>query len=92
MAWSVRVKKKAVKKARELPRTAKENLFALMREMEESGPVRGNWKNYSKLGKNRHHCHIKGGHPAYVAVWEESEGEINLIEVTYAGTHEDAPY
>ncbi|WP_332308295.1 hypothetical protein [Desulfonatronovibrio magnus] len=63
-----------------------------MIEMEKSGLVRGNWPNYSKLGKNKHHCHLKGGKPTYVAVWEEREEEINLVEVTYAGTHENAPY
>jgi len=28
MAWVVRVKKKAIKKAREMPKAAKENLFS----------------------------------------------------------------
>lgn len=57
-----------------------------------TGPVRGNWPNYGKLGPGRHHCHLKKGHPTYVAVWEESPEGIKLIEVTYAGTHERAPY
>lgn len=35
--------------------------------------------------------HIKKGRPTYVVVWEEVEGEIQLVEVTYAGTHEKAP-
>ncbi len=30
--------------------------------------------------------------PTYVAVWEESAGEVRLIEVTYVGTHAKAPY
>ncbi|ACV69176.1 hypothetical protein [Desulfohalobium retbaense] len=92
MGWKVQIKKKVRKKAREFPRVAKENLLTLIWEMEEAGPVRGNWPNYSKLGYNRHHCHIKGGQPTYMAIWEEIEGDINLIEVTYAGTHEKAPY
>lgn len=28
----------------------------------------------------------------YIAVWEERDREIRLVEVTYAGTHEKAPY
>lgn len=32
------------------------------------------------------------GHPTYVAIWEIMDKEIRLIEVTYAGTHEKAPY
>ena len=45
-----------------------------------------------EAGENRHHCHIKKGRPTYVAVWEEMDGAIQLIEVTYVGTHEKAPY
>ena len=63
-----------------------------MREIETDGPVRGNWPNYGKLDKDRHHCHLKKGRPSYVAVWELKDKEICLVEVTYAGTHEKAPY
>ncbi len=52
----------------------------------------GNWSNYGKLGRNRHHCHLKKGHPTYVAVWEVKGYEIKLVEVTYVGSHEKAPY
>jgi len=50
-----------------LPKAVKESLVTLLFEMEVAGPVRGNWPNYGKLGKGRHHCHIKKGHPTYVA-------------------------
>jgi hypothetical protein len=63
-----------------------------MADMELNGPVRGEWPNYSKLGISRHHCHIKKGRPTYVAVWEEAKNEIRLVEVTYVGTYEKAPY
>jgi hypothetical protein len=56
------------------------------------GPVGGNWPNYSRLGVDQHHCHFKKGRPCYVAVWEEKDKQIRLVEVTYAGTHEKAPY
>lgn len=92
MSWTVRVKKKAMKRAREMPQVARANLQSLMRSIEESGPVRGDWPHYSKLGPNKHHCHLKEGQPTYVAVWEEIGEQINLVEVTYAGTHEKAPY
>ena len=75
-----------------LPEKVKRILVLLIAEMEAQGPVRGNWPNYSKLGVRRHHCHLKKGRPTYVAVWEESPEGIQLIEVTYAGTHERAPY
>ncbi|MCL1886740.1 MAG: cytotoxic translational repressor of toxin-antitoxin stability system [Betaproteobacteria bacterium] len=67
-------------------------LAALMGEIEMKGPVRGNWPNYSKLADRRHHCHLKKGKPTYVAVWEAFETGIRIVEVTYAGTHEKAPY
>ncbi|WP_338032555.1 hypothetical protein [Desulfocurvibacter africanus] len=63
-----------------------------MLEIEKEGPVRGNWPNYSKLGPEKHHCHLKKGNPTYVAVWEERDRQVRLVEVTYAGTHEKAPY
>jgi hypothetical protein len=44
------------------------------------------------LSHDRHHCHLKKGKPTYVAVWEVKNREIRLIEVTYVGTHEKAPY
>lgn len=75
-----------------LPKRAIRNPVALIREIELSGPVRGNWPNYGPLGHNRRHCHIKKGSPTYVAVWEVGDKEIKLVEVTYAGTHQNAPY
>lgn len=64
----------------------------LIRDIEAHGPVRGNWPNYSKLNPNQQHCHLKGGHPTYVAIWEVVQKEVKLIEVTNVGTHEKAPY
>ncbi|MDR2695259.1 MAG: cytotoxic translational repressor of toxin-antitoxin stability system [Deltaproteobacteria bacterium] len=90
--WHVRLSKKAEKSLGRLPRPVLQTLTALMRQMEKSGPVRGDWANYGKLGFKRHHCHIKKGKPTYVAVWEELESGIQIVEVTYAGTHEKAPY
>ncbi len=90
--WQVRLSKKADKGAAKLPKPVRANLAALMKQIEMQGPVRGDWPNYSKPGPNLHHCHLKKGQPSYVAVWEEIATEIRLVEVTYAGTHEKAPY
>jgi len=68
MPWMVDVNKKVQKQYPTLPKGVKESLFTLLFEMEMPGPVRGNWPNYGKLGRGRHHCHIKKGHPTYVAV------------------------
>ena len=92
MTWTVISKKKIRKNIVKLPIAVKESLFALLMEIERGGPVRGNWPNYGKILKNRHHCHLKKGRPTYVAVWEVTKGHIRLVEVIYVGSHEKAPY
>jgi hypothetical protein len=94
MSWIVAYSRKAAKQYGDLPSVVQDRLDALTAEIELSGPVRGNWKNYSKLEgrKWQHHCHIKTGKPTYVAVWEETDETVKLVEVVYAGTHEKAPY
>jgi hypothetical protein len=77
---------KARKQTGKLPERLRELLFQLVRDIEASGPVRGDWPNYSKLSQNRHHCHLKKGYPTYVAVWTEDHGTIS-VEIIYAGTH-----
>ena len=86
------MKKKADKQKEKLPEKVKSALLFLMHEISRSGPVRGDWPNYGKLAPGRHHCHIKKGRPTYVAVWEERDGTVSLVEITYVGTHEKAPY
>ncbi|HPQ44239.1 MAG TPA: cytotoxic translational repressor of toxin-antitoxin stability system [Syntrophales bacterium] len=92
MTWTVIEKHSLNKQVRKLPVTVQNLLIALKRDMEEYGPIRGNWPNFSRLQDNRYHCHLKKGHPTYVAIWEVMDKEIRLIEVIYAGTHEKAPY
>ena len=90
--WQVNLTRAARKQRELLPKGIQEQLVFLIRNMEEYGPVRGDWPNYGKLKPKQHHCHLKKGRPTYVAVWEERDREIRLIEVTYVGTHEKAPY
>lgn len=92
MAWTVLLSRQAAKQISRLPLAVRKNLITLMREIEVAGPVRGNWPNFGPLGKERYHCHLKKGHPTYVAVWQLLDKAIRLVEVTYAGTHERAPY
>lgn len=92
MAWTVNFSKKSSKQFEKLPRAVQDAAALLIAEMRNAGPVRGNWSNYSKLSGSRHHCHLKKGNPTYVAVWREDAGGIQIIEVTYVGTHEKAPY
>lgn len=90
--WQVQVTRKVSKELHKLPKGVYDALRLLILDIEQSGPVRGNWKNYSKLGPTKHHCHIKTGRPTYVAVWEEINGEVRIVEMNYVGTHERAPY
>jgi len=92
MTWNVHFSRQAQKQTTRLPVKIQGILQALVIDLEENGPVRGNWSNYGKLTGRRHHCHLKKGKPCYVAVWEVADKEIKLIEVVYAGTHEGAPY
>jgi len=93
VAWKVSIPKKTEKQIKKLPKRVQKAMTLLVTEIENSGPVRGNWPNYGKLTRLTHHCHLKKGKaPTYVAVWSEVEGKIKLVEVTYAGTHEKAPY
>ncbi len=91
MAWIVRLHRKAEKQALKLPRSVLNVLYVLMENIRQHGPVRGDWPNYSKLDGGRHHCHLKKGHPTFVAVWTEDKQTIT-VEIIYAGTHEKAPY
>lgn len=92
MTWTVEFSAKAQKGLRKLPARVRKSLALLLADIVDGGPVRGDWPNYGKLAPGRHHCHLKKGKPTYVAVWEERDGEIRLVEVTYVGTHEKAPY
>jgi len=92
MSFQVRYKKKVEKHIDKLPKKIKQRLFALA-DLEDMGPVRRNWPNYSKLGKPKggvikHHCHLDR---SWVACWTHEEETI-LIEVYYVGSRESAPY
>ncbi len=92
MTWTVTYSRQAEKQRVKLPERIKAVLDALILEIMSSGPARINWKNYSKLSNGDHHCHLKKGQPTYVAVWQVTDKTIKLVEVTYVGTHEKAPY
>ena len=92
MKWQVTYSRNAVKLRQKLPERVKSVLDALIIDIRATGPTRGDWPNYSKLSDGSHHCHLKKGHPTYVAVWRVKDNEIHFVEFTYVGTHEKAPY
>lgn len=63
MTWQVILSTRAEKQIERLSVNIKTRLFYLLAEIEQSGPIRGNWPNYGKLDDTRHHCHIRKGKP-----------------------------
>lgn len=53
MVWEVQIRRKAGKNIDRLPAPIKAALTILIREMEFKGPIRGNWPNYGRLGRDR---------------------------------------
>jgi len=94
-AWTVRLSSKSRRQKEKLPPDIAANLLALLIQLELAGPVQPKWPHYGKLGgqkKETHHCHLNRGRPTYVAVWRIEDKQIKLMEITYVGTHENAPY
>jgi mRNA-degrading endonuclease RelE of RelBE toxin-antitoxin system len=90
--WEVQLTAAAAKQKKSLPDRIEIIFDRLLGEMEKCGPIRTNWKNYSKLSNISHHCHLKKGKTTYVACWRVEDRKIKIIEVYYVGTHEKAPY
>jgi mRNA-degrading endonuclease RelE of RelBE toxin-antitoxin system len=61
MAWNVVYSRKAAKLRKKVPERIKAVLDALIIDICVTGPIRGDWPNYSKLSGGLHHCHLKKG-------------------------------
>ena len=94
MGWKVVLNNRSAKNYKKLPESIKDSFDTLVCEIMEIGPVRGNWRHYSKLSSIKHHCHLTPSKrkPTYVACWAVINKEHKLVEVYYVGTHEKAPY
>ncbi len=89
MDWQVVISRKAAKRSKKLPKKVWELFEALLLDLSKMGPIQHEWPNYSKLTLGRYHCHLNY---SFVAVWEVIDNEIKIVEVTYVGSREDAPY
>lgn len=89
VSWKVNVSKKAAKRAKKLPKKVMDLFEVLLLDLAKIGPAQPEWANYSKLTHGRYHCHLNY---SFVAVWEVIDNEIRILEVTYVGSREDAPY
>ncbi|GHV57825.1 hypothetical protein FACS189460_5010 [Deltaproteobacteria bacterium] len=94
--WTVKIHSKVGKNLPNLPPAILSLFEQLARALQANGPVAKDWPHYGKIrGQHKrdvHHCHLKRGRPTYVSVWWEVKDEGQTIEVTYVGTHENAPY
>ena len=89
--WVVELTAKADKAKEKLPNKIQDLASLLLKELEITGPIQRNWKNFGPLSDISYHCHIKKGKPTYVACWRVDKKR-KMIEVYYVGTHEGAPY
>ena len=93
--WEVRFSHKAAKQKGKLPQAIHDSLLGLATHMELSGPMQPSWRNFSKMRNKRgeyYHCHLNGGKPRYVAIWTVADNTVRIIQVIYAGSHENADY
>jgi mRNA-degrading endonuclease RelE of RelBE toxin-antitoxin system len=94
MAWTVEFTSKAQKQYEKLPEKIRLIVAALRAELETEVPSQPEWRNFGKL-KGRtdsYHCHLKAGRPTYVTCWKVLDRKIELMEVYYVGSHENASY
>ena len=87
--YEVLIKKKALKIIKGMPIAVQEKFRALVKDIENDGPVQKSWPNYSTVGKVSHHCHLSY---SWVAVWRLDENDNMIVEVYYVGSRENAPY
>ena len=88
MKYKVAMTKASSKSAQKLGHKEKLVLARLLMDIEESGPMQPKYLNFSKLGKDRYHCHLSYHH---VACWY-NENDTYKVEVYYVGSRESAPY
>ena len=92
--WDVEVIGQAKKYHKNLSTKAKISFASLLKELIELGPYRVKWSHYTKEvnANEKYHCHLNKGKPTYVVCWRIVDKHKRIIEVYYAGTHENAPY
>lgn len=96
MNWNVFFSRNAAKQTEKLNKKVISILVLLVKDLRESGPAPGKqWPNYGKLINQKtdiRHCHLMRGKPTYVCCWEVIDKQQKIIEVSYVGSHEKAPY
>ena len=94
-AWDVGMTKRAAKGRDNLPPEILELFWALFQGLILLGPVQYKLPHYGKLQNQKietHHCHLNKNRPPYVVIWKVQNKDKKLMEISYVGTHENAPY
>jgi hypothetical protein len=86
--YRVFLKKSVLKSIERMPVKVQEKMALLVDDLQNKGPFRSEWPNYSKLDEALYHCHLSY---KWVACWKFENNTI-VIEVYYAGSRENAPY
>lgn len=86
--YVVKTPKKLGKIIRDMPPNAVKTLVRLIDDLGDTGPIRPEYPNYSKLGAITYHCHLAY---SWAACWRCEKGEY-IVEVEYVGSREKAPY
>jgi len=86
--WRVFYRRKVEKNVQRMPLREQQIFANLVEDLMAKGPIRSEWRNFSKLGPNEYHCHLSY---SWVACWRVTAQTVE-IEVYYAGSREDAPY
>lgn len=90
MNYRVTWKKKIDKELQKLPVEVQKLFKLLVNDIRKNGAIQKEWRNFSSLGKNKYHCHLNY---SYVACWcYDKKTESFIVEVTYVGSRENAPY
>lgn len=88
MKYKILISKQVDKKIRSLRNNEKKKLAQLLDDLQDYGPERVEWKNFSKLSKDEYHCHLSYH---WVACWRKQQ-DILVLEVYYVGSRENALY
>jgi len=96
MSWNVYFSRNAAKQVGKLNEKIVSILDLLIEDLRDNGAILGKrWPNYGKLKGHKidsWHCHLVKGRPTYVCCWNLVDKQQKIIEVTYVGSHEKAPY
>lgn len=87
-SWRVFFRWKVEKQVAKMPRREQAMFANLVEDLIQKGPIRTEWRNFSKLSDREYHCHLSY---SWVACRRVENQELE-IEVYYAGSREKAPY